>query len=246
MYGEVRTVDFHGHPVSDQVLNGTSVVSTTSYGEDGLDRTTQVSNPTAPGATALYTTYAYDGLGRVISTTPPEATTGAGQNAYAVSYSEPASLSTDPASQQRKQYVNGLGQVVRVDLPGPTGGASGSGSATISGTEQSVSVSSGGGATPGTGSVSIGGSENSTQVLTHAATAATGFVTFNGSEQSKYIQGDSVSQAPFLDFARPNIGVESFESSLLKLNKSLSLQFLRRIMPPILCIIDRLELSLAC
>ena len=55
---------------------------------------------------------------------------------------------------------------------------------TISGSEQTASTPTGGGATPGTGNLTIGGTENSTQVQTHVATFATGSVTIAGSEQS--------------------------------------------------------------
>jgi RHS repeat-associated protein len=181
----VHTIDFRGRTLSDQTLNGTTVVSTISNVNDALGRPVQVSNPYAPGDTQVYTTYAYDWMGRTIQITPPAASQGVGQNSYTNVFSGPTKLSTDPAGQQAKQYSNSLGQLVRVDVPGPSGGAVASVSIVLTGTEQSVaSNSSQNGATAGMANISVSGSERSTQVLTHPATHATGSVTINGSEQS--------------------------------------------------------------
>jgi len=61
-------------------------------------------------------------------------------------------------------------------------GTPGSGSATVSGSEQSLP---GGAATSGSGSVSFSGSLQSKQIQTQAATPGNGSITISGSEQSK-------------------------------------------------------------
>jgi RHS repeat-associated protein len=180
----VHTMDFRGHTLSDQVLNGTTPVSTQVYINDSKGRPLQVSNPYKPGETPVYTSYIYDLQGRAIQTTPPALTSGGTQNPYTVTFTGKTSLVTDPAGHQRKQYSNGLGQLVQVDEPGPSGGQAGAGSIAISGTEGSASVPNGGGATAGIGSVTIGGSDRSTQVLAHNATPAIGTVTISGSDNS--------------------------------------------------------------
>jgi RHS repeat-associated protein len=180
----VHTTDFRGHALSDQVLNGSTPVSTRTYVNNSKGRPLQVSNPFGPSETPVYTSYAYDLLGRTISTTPPALTSGVAQNPYTVTFTGETSLFTDPAGHQRKQYSNGIGQLVQVDEPGPAGGQAGAGSIAVSGTERSASVPNGGGATAGIGSVTIGGSDRSTQVLTHNATNATGTVNISGSDNS--------------------------------------------------------------
>ncbi len=84
-----------------------------------------------------------------------------------------------------------------------TGGAStpGTGSATVSGSEQNQGGSS---ATPGTGSVSFSGTLQSKQILTQAATAGTGTVTVSGSERSTTTGGT---------YASGSIGFASVSSS---------------------------------
>jgi RHS repeat-associated protein len=67
-------------------------------------------------------------------------------------------------------------------------GTAGSGSSTVSGSEQSLA---GAPAVSGTGSVSFSGTLQSTQVLTQPATRATGSVAINGSEQSGNFCDDS-------------------------------------------------------
>lgn len=169
-----------GQVLMEQTFNGTSLVGTKTTAYDNTGHITSVSNIFGPNDTPVYTTYQYDAQGRAIQIMPPGNTVG-----FASSYSGHTATSTDPAGKQHKTYADALGRLVRVDEPGPTGGAAGSGSVTISGSEQTASTPTGGGATPGTGNVSIAGIENSTQVLTHAATTATGSVTIGGpGEQS--------------------------------------------------------------
>lgn len=186
----VQITTVTGPTVSQQVKNGTSLVSTKTVTSDLLGRPISVSNPYGPSDTAVYTAYTYDPLGRVTQVTPP-GSTGSYQNSYGIestSIDATAHMirtvtSTDPAGKQRKRYTDGLG-LRQVDEPGQSGGQAGSGSISISGTEQSVSVQNGGGATAGTGSVTMSGTERSTSVLTHNATVATGTVTIYGSEES--------------------------------------------------------------
>lgn len=167
-----------GQLLTEQTFNGTSPVSTRTTNYNAAGQVSSVSNIFGPNDTPAYTTYQYDALGRMTQIMPAGNSTG-----YTSSYSGHTVTSTDPALKQRKSYADALGRLIRVDEPGPSGGAAGAGSVTVSGTEQTASTPTGGGATPGTGNVSIGGSENSTQVLTHAATTATAYVTINGAEQ---------------------------------------------------------------
>ena len=177
-------LDGAGRTLSLQMLNGSSPVSSVSYAYNILGEQLQASNPAGPNDALMYTTFAYDALGRVIQATPPALAGVTSQGSYETSYSGPTVTSTDPAGKTRKQYSNALGRLVQVDEPGLTGGAAGSGSVTISGTEQSASVANGGGATGATGSVTFGGADRSTQVLTHNATQASGSISIYGSENS--------------------------------------------------------------
>jgi RHS repeat-associated protein len=186
----VKVTTKQGTNLTEQVKNGASLISTKTLAADILGRTTSASAPFGPSDTPVYTTYTYDPLGRVTQVTPP-GNTGNYQASYGIESSSAdgtahmvqTTTSTDPAGKQRKLYRDSLG-LRQVDEPGPSGGAAGMGSVSITGTEHNVSVQNGGGATAGTGSVSVSGSERSTQVLTHSATHASGTVTINGSEQS--------------------------------------------------------------
>jgi RHS repeat-associated protein len=189
------TADGRGRPLTQQTLSGTSLVSTISTSYNILGRLLQNSNPYGPSDTIQNTVYTYDNLGRVVAATPPAISTGA-QNPYQIqfgltSFSDaagnqhigPMTTLTDPAGKLRRQYQDVFGRLLRLDEPGVSGGAAGVGSAAISGTEQSVSVSSGGGATAGTGSVTITGTDRSTPVLTHPATQSSAVITITGAEQ---------------------------------------------------------------
>ena len=175
----IAVVDGMGRTLSTQTKNKASddIISTASRKYDLLAGTFSASSPYAPGETPKYTVTATDELGRVIQTTPPGNT-----GSYQANYSGTSVTFTDSAGKQRKQVKDALGQLVRVDEPGGTGGSSGAGSLTISGTEQSASVANGGGATAGTASISFGGStDRSTTILTHAATSASVTITIGGS-----------------------------------------------------------------
>jgi RHS repeat-associated protein len=188
------TADGRAHLLSQQILNGASPISTTGFTNDVAGQLLQVTNPYGPSDSIVNTTYTYDPLGRALSATPP-AIGIASQNAYQTQYtagtftdsagntrSGQIVTTTDPAGKQRKQYLDALGRVVRVDEPGQTGGSVGAGSVSITGGEQSVSVQNGGSATAGTGSVTIAGTERSTVVRTHNATTASINVTIGGAD----------------------------------------------------------------
>jgi RHS repeat-associated protein len=177
-----------GPTITEQTKNGSSLISTKTVTSDLLGHTISVSNPFGPGETPLYMAYAYDPLGRVTQVTPP-GNAGSYQTSYGIESTSidptvhmvQTVITTDPAGKQRKQYTDGQG-LRQVDEPGPTGGQAGSGSASITGTEQSASVPNGGGATAGTGTVTLSGTERSTVVVTHVATPASVVVTIGGSD----------------------------------------------------------------
>lgn len=188
--------DGMGRTLYSQKLNGTSMISTSAFTNNVMGQVLQATNPYAPGDSIVNTTYTYDSLGRVLTTTPP-AVTAAAQNPYQTQYTAGTFTdsagntrtgqivtTTDPAGKQRRQYMDALGRLVRVDEPGQTGGSPGSGSISIAGAEQSVSVPNGGGASAGTGSVTFGGTEQSTVVRTHNATSASITVAIGGSDST--------------------------------------------------------------
>ena len=185
-----HVADFTGHTLADQVLNSTSLVSTVTQVNDGKGRPVQRSNPYAPSETALYTSYAYDLLGRTTQTIPPAVLAGGTQIPYSTTMTGQVTVSTDPANHQTRQFTNALGQIVRVDQPGPSGGVVASAVATLSGTEQSVaSNSSSNGATAGTANITITPTapcssamqDRCVTLLTHPATPASATVTIGGS-----------------------------------------------------------------
>ncbi len=96
--------------------------------------------PTSLESTYGLTTFNYDALGRVIKVIPPDGSSSA--NNVVTSYSGNSTTVTDQAGTQRRSFTDALGRLIRVDEP-YTG--------TYSGTP----------ATPGTGSVTISGSEQS-------------------------------------------------------------------------------------
>jgi RHS repeat-associated protein len=179
----VHTTDFLGRAVSDQIMTGTTAVSTTTY-DDDQKGTVKVSNPFGPGETPIYQTSTYDLFGRTTSMLPPAITAGQAQQPYSIQLHGNTKVITDPANHQRREIVNGLGQMVEVDLPGTTGGAAATGSGNVSGTELSVpSTSASNGATAGTASVTIGGTgDRSTTVITQVATPTKITVTIGGQD----------------------------------------------------------------
>jgi RHS repeat-associated protein len=108
----VTTMDGFGHSLRVDTYNGSTLISSTTSSYDKLWRSSQVSNPFAPGEAPLYTTFSYDPLGRTKQVTPP--TSGYTQYDYAGN----SVTVTDPAGKQRKSYFDVLGRLVQVDEPG--------------------------------------------------------------------------------------------------------------------------------
>lgn len=178
------TFDGKGRTLSSQISNGSSAVSTKTFAYNIVGELLQSSNPFGPNDSAVYTTYGYDALGRAVQTTPPVLSGSSSQNPYQVSFSGPTITTTDPAGKLRKQYMDALARVVRVDEPGLIGAQNATSSLNITGSEQSVATQNGNGATAGTASVALSGSERSTVVLTHAATSASVTITVGGSDST--------------------------------------------------------------
>jgi RHS repeat-associated protein len=154
----------------------TSIKTDTTY--DGIGQISNVSNPyrTAndPGPTNGITRTDYDGVGRVTQITRQDGSLGT------MSYDGNCTTAKDEAGNQRKSCTDALGRLIEVDEPGGGNAASpGTGSATASGSEQSIG---GPNATPGSGSATVSGSEQS--IPGSSATASTGSVTISGLERS--------------------------------------------------------------
>jgi YD repeat-containing protein len=124
---------------------------------DLLGRVSTVSNPhrTSGSPTDGTTTYNYDALSRKIKEIPPDGSISA--NNISTTYTGNITQVTDQTGRTRKSYADGLGRLFEVDEPGFVPGNPGSGSATVSGSEQSVGTPG----TAGTGSVTITGHEQS-------------------------------------------------------------------------------------
>jgi RHS repeat-associated protein len=152
------TLDGLGRLIQSTLVSDPQGATSVDTTYDNLGRVYTQSNPhrssTAP--TDGITTYNYDALGRVTKLIPPDGTASA--NNVATTYSGASTTVTDQAGNQRRSLSDALGRLIEVDEPGATmvGGTPGSGSGTISGTEQSVVTGSG---TSGSGTVTIGGSE---------------------------------------------------------------------------------------
>ena len=78
----------------------------------------KVSQPYVPGNQPVYTTYAYDGLGRTVSVFLPD---GASSTTYA--YSGNNNTTTDPAGKWKTQTTDTMGNLIQVNEPNPAGGA---------------------------------------------------------------------------------------------------------------------------
>jgi hypothetical protein len=154
----VTTKVFDGlnRPIQTQLSDpqGTVFVDT-AY--DLLGRVSTVSNPhrTSGSPTDGTTTYNYDALSRKIKEIPPDGSISA--NNISTTYTGNITQVSDQTGRTRKSYADGLGRLFEVDEPGFVPGNPGSGSATVSGSEQSVGTSG----TSGTGSVTITGHEQS-------------------------------------------------------------------------------------
>jgi len=191
--------------------DGTSACATSikiDTGFDGLDQTVSVSNPyrtsSDPGPTNGITTTQYDGVGRAIKVIPPDGSVSA--NNFSTAYTANCMTVTDPAGKIRKSCGDALGRVIEVDEPGGGGpAASGSGSATTSGSEQSIGGPS---ATSGSGSASVSGNEQS--IPGSAATPGTGSVTISGSERTTAGGGCTQRTCTIYDIGGVQITVNGF------------------------------------
>jgi RHS repeat-associated protein len=171
---------------------------------DGLGRLVEVDEPNGPGASVnsngcagsgepiWVTSYGYDGLGNLTSVLQN------GSHARSFTYD---SLSRLLCASNPENSFAACPAATNTYTPGTTGytydtngnlrtktvstshlpGTSGSGSATVNGSEQTIT---GAPAVSGTGSVTFSGNLQSMQVLTTPATHATASVSIQGSEQS--------------------------------------------------------------
>ncbi|MBI1748487.1 MAG: RHS repeat protein, partial [Acidobacteria bacterium] len=152
----IATTDGFGHVVKTQLTSdpdGTDITDTTY---DGLGRVWTKSNPHRSSSlpTDGITTYSYDVLGRGTSVLEPDG------SVTSTAYSGNCQTVTDEAYKIRKSCSDGLGRLIEVDEPGTGAGiaTSGTGTITVSGSEQSTTVS----ARAGSGTVTISGSEQTT------------------------------------------------------------------------------------
>lgn len=125
-------LDGLGRTLKNQLLNASTLVSTTETQYDDINRQVKTSNPYAPGETTLWTVNQFDALGRISQTTPPSG------GSYAYQYSGNTTLVTDPAGKQRRTFTDTFGRLTQVDEPTPglnTTGTPGSAVITISGAE---------------------------------------------------------------------------------------------------------------
>lgn len=166
---EQITYDGLGRTISQQLTNA-SCQSETDTTYDSSGRVSTVTHPYCHGSSSVNETYAYDILDRVISVTHPDSQTQ--QTAYGTINGAPnqqgststygygyPTLTTDEVGNQKESWSDGFGRLIEVDEPtqqGGTSGAPGAGSATVTGSEQSI-----GGQPPtsGSGSASTSGSE---------------------------------------------------------------------------------------
>ena len=121
-HGTVTIYDGFGRTITAQTgtWSGSTftVVSQvdTVYGSCGcspLGKMTQVSMPHTPGGTVVYTTYAYDGMGRTLTKTAPDGSV----TTYA--YSGNTVKVTDPAGNWKTYTMDSLGNLRQVVEPDP-------------------------------------------------------------------------------------------------------------------------------
>ena len=160
-------LDGLGRAAHTKLVSDPSGMDTVDSTYDGLGRVVTVSNPhrATSSPTDGITTSLYDGLGRITQITHQDGSISK------TDYSQfPVVTVTDPAGNERQSRTDALGRLVEVDEPGshqvpaqPASPAtSGSGSITISGTEQSQQVQTVP-ATPGSASFSFAGAAQQMQ-----------------------------------------------------------------------------------
>jgi RHS repeat-associated protein len=123
------TLDGFGRSIKVETGYGTTTVNVvdTEYAAcacSPLGKLYRVSQPHAPGASAVWTTYYYDGSGRTVKVVAPD---GSGTTTEYLTTYGGASASfvrtTDPAGKWKIQKSDGLGNLVQVIEPNPQGGA---------------------------------------------------------------------------------------------------------------------------
>jgi YD repeat-containing protein len=155
-------LDGMGRTMHSKLLSDPDGADTVDTTYDGLGRVATVSNPhrVAPSPTDGITTSIYDALGRVTEVTLQDG------NVSTTDYSQfPSVTVTDPAGNQRTSRTDALGHLVEVDEPG----------------SHLVPAQPGSPATSGSGSITISGTEQSQQVQTVAGTKSSATVTITGS-----------------------------------------------------------------
>src|SRR5271165_3213164 len=122
-HGTRTTLDGFGRTIKVETGTGTAtnftVVSTVdtvydSCGCSPLGKMTKTSMPYAPGGTEVYTTYAYDGMGRTLTQTAPD------NSVTTYTYAGNSVSVTDPAGKWKQYYMDSLGNVSLVVEPNPT------------------------------------------------------------------------------------------------------------------------------
>jgi RHS repeat-associated protein len=168
---KLTTFDSLGRPVTETTKDASNnIYSIVATQYDVVGRPYMSSNPytTSP---QFFTTRQFDALGRPTITLLPDGAQGT------ASYSTNAVTIADPATKQKKSYMDGLGHLTRVDEPGDAFlGSKSSGSITISGT---LGSKSGVNSTSGSGSVTISGTVGFRVICTRTCTTIynTGVVT---------------------------------------------------------------------
>jgi RHS repeat-associated protein len=97
---------------------GTKSITETQYASvpgAPLGKVSRQSNAYAPGGTAVWTTYAYDALGRTLSVTPPD------NSATTYQYQGNTVTTTDPASRWKLYTMDAFGNLTQVQEPNPNG-----------------------------------------------------------------------------------------------------------------------------
>lgn len=151
-----------GRVIQTRLATGTSqgdIITDSTYDPTGQIATRSNPHYSTVSSTDGTTQYQYDGLGRLKQTTNPDATF------TTVQFSGNCLTTTDEAGVQRKTCADARGRLIEVDEAGEgwTSGmapAGGTGSVTISGTEQSVTQQTGS-TTPGTRTLTINGGPQS-------------------------------------------------------------------------------------
>jgi YD repeat-containing protein len=151
--GRVKTGSLDSDPAGADITD-------TTY--DNLGRKLTASNPhrSTQSPTDGVTTYQYDALGRMIQVAPQDGTSPTSSmaclaNNVCTQYQGNATIVTDQAGKQRRSISDALGRLIEVDEPGDSfAGVTSTGSLSIGGVLRSTGTP-----TSGSGSVTISGTE---------------------------------------------------------------------------------------